>query len=495
MPPHGGPAIATDPKSGLQLPEGDSGRTPYRSDSPSFDQRSTMTSLPQQARSLERDFFGALLGLLAGAIVARLLLLFVDINLFVLGAIVLTSGWSAAMLFHFSSHRSATALASMQGMAERVRTACLKAVLWLLGIAAVLGVLSVLTGSFDVIGRVAGTAAVTALAAALMWPFLIMLDDQKQWRIGMFGIANVVAAFFLVTPAIWQIGHRSIETSVTALILILMLPAGVIGLRMVQERKTRASGLLTTALYLAGTGLFLGSAWSHQWRLSEELVGTGFTVLGFGVLAVLALLGAFDNHDRRHWRWIGVVAAFLAASMLIYNIWQLNLFDEKWIIVVGSVAAVVAHGILSCLAPLTGTQKLWRYGTIAAVITTAVAFDLEIVMTNYRRAGISLLGRVALASGILASTGSLAMLILARLSRRRQQIAVSPHAITSVFLSCPRCGRQQSVILENGRCQQCELSIQITIPTELGGGTDSDEQAKPSAGLAANESPAADPPM
>ena len=451
-----------------------------------------MTSLPQQARSIERDFFGALLGLLAGAVVARLLLMFVDINLFVLGAIVLISGWSAAMLFHFGAHRSASALASMQGVAERFRATCLKAVLWLLGIAAVLGVLSVLTGSFDVIGRVAGTAGVTALAAALMWPFLIVLDDQKQWRIGMFGIANVVAAFFLVTPAIWQIGHRTIETSITALILILMLPAGVIGLRMVQERNTRASGLLTTALYLVGTCLFLASAWSHEWRQSGELVGTGFTVLGFGVLAVVALIGAFGTNDRRHWRWLGVVAAFIAASMLSYNIWQLNLFDEKWIIVVGSVAVVVAHAILSCLAPLTGTQKLWRIGTIAAVITTAIAFDLEILMTDYRGGGITMLGRIALASGILASTGSLAMLILARLSRRSQPIAETL-SITSVFLSCPRCGRKQSVTLGNGRCQQCELPIQITIPMEPDRRTDSSEKTINLAGLGTNQASAIDP--
>ena len=421
-----------------------------------------MKSFSQLSRSIERDFFGSLVGLLLGAVISRFALLLYDINLYALLAIVLISGWSVATVFHFASNQSSTTIESVQTIADRIRATCLRVILWLLGSAAVLGVLSVLTGSFDLIGRVASTAAITACAAALLAPFLKLLDAEKQWRVGVLGVANVLSAYLLATPSIWSLGYRGDETALTALVLMLMLPVGLAAIQMTHNHHARWAGIFATFLYLMTTTIFIISCWTIHGNDAAKMIGTGLTLLGFGALVVVSLVGVTTSGERRHWRWIGIAASMVASLMTLYDLWLNGNLKFEWIVVAGSIAVVVAHSNLSCMAPLSGTQVLWRFGTIAALASSAAALDVDLLLSPTPMQEITILGRIALASGILASTGTLAMLILVRLNRN-SLIAAHETEISTVVLRCPRCNKRLIIPLGHAGCEYCGLGITIEI--------------------------------
>jgi hypothetical protein len=207
--------------------------------------------------------------------------------------------------------------------------------------------------------------------------------------------------------------------------------------------------------------LFLLAVWDSEWRMQEELYLSAFAVLGFGSLAVASLVGA-GSQDSRHWRWLGVIASATVTAMCLWDIWTAYRFEEDWIVSVASVAAVVAHINLSFLAPLRGTQVAWRIGTIAAVIATAVALDLDLFLKPNSMPGITMLGRISLASGILASTGTLGMLILARLNRNIGP-SITADQISAIALQCPRCGKRQTVPLGIAACGKCGLKLRVEI--------------------------------
>ena len=77
---------------------------------------------------------------------------------------------------------------------------------------------------------------------------------------------------------------------------------------------------------------------------------------------------------------------------------------------------VFAHASLASLVPLKTGQQWLRLGTIAAVAVAALFLDLEVVLQPDR--GNSMLGRISGAAAIVASCGSLALIIFApRLAR------------------------------------------------------------------------------
>ncbi len=139
-------------------------------------------SLAKQARAIERDIFGALIGSLVAVVISRMILLAADLSFYALASMVLIGAWSGAFVAHLATNQSATAMTSLRSFALAFQSVGLRIMLWLLGIAAVLGVLAVLTESYHVVGRVASTAAVTGIAAGLLFPCLTMLDAEKKWR-------------------------------------------------------------------------------------------------------------------------------------------------------------------------------------------------------------------------------------------------------------------------------------------------------------------------
>jgi hypothetical protein len=423
-------------------------------------------SLAEQSRVVERDIFGALVGTLLGVLVCRMALLVVDVHPFALIALLAVGAWSGGFVAHLGSSRSEMAVQSLQTWALQFRRYCLRIMLWLLGAAAVFGVLAVLTASYDVVGRIAGTAAITAVAAGLLWPFSILMDRKSYRGVGLFGAASVIAIYVLVLPSIWEVGHRGEEAALAGLIVALMMPAGLVVMMLQQTRVARVAGLIGIVLYSCILTCFLVALWyGDRWWRNDEWWETGFALAGFGAPALANLIGV-GTCDRRHWRWAGLAAAVLACVMCTWGIWAHASEGEELLIVITSVAIAIAHANLAMLVPLRGAQVWLRFATIAAVAVTAVCLDIDISFGLSRGRGISILARLALASGILASCGTLALVILASLNRVvNRQPAEGPLASITVF--CPKCGKKQTIPLEAAACSRCGLQINVCVE-ELG---------------------------
>jgi len=144
-------------------------------------------------------------------------------------------------------------------------------------------------------------------------------------------------------------------------------------------------------------------------------------------------------------------------------VWAQSEPAENLIIVISSCAVVIAHASLAALVPLKPGQTWLRLGTVAAVAAAAVFLDSEVIFEpGY---GISMLGRMAGAAAILASCGSLALIIFARLNRTVDYVSagVTIAEITHVSMICPRCQKRLTAPIGTAECGGCGLRITTTI--------------------------------
>ncbi len=419
-------------------------------------------SLATRARAVERDIFGALLGTLGGVLVCRLVLLLGDVNVFLLVLLLAIGAWSGGFIAHMGWSESERAVLSVQAWALHFRRICLRTMLWLLGAAAVFGVLSVLTASYDMVGRIAGTAAITAVVAGLLWPFSILMDRDTYRGIGLFGALSVIASYVLVLPAIWDFGHRTEESALGGLIVVLMMPAGLLTLKLAQIRITRVAGLVGIGLYASVLTLFLIALWyPDRWYRNDSWWETGFALAGFGAIGLANLVGA-ATADRRYWRWAGVLAATTTLLMCLWGIWIYPGSDADLLVIVTSVAIAIGHANLTMFVPLRGGQVWLRYLTICTVAITALCLDIDIVFSLSDGPGISMVARIALASGILASSGTLGLILLAGLNRIMGHRSSTDRA-DRITVICPQCGKRQTIPLVDASCSRCALRIQVRI--------------------------------
>jgi hypothetical protein len=412
---------------------------------------------------VERDIFGALLGTLAGVLVCRLVLLLGDVSVFLLLLLLAVGAWSGGFIAHMGWSSSERAALSVRAWAQHFRRICLRAMLWLLGAAAVFGVLSVLTASYDVVGRIAGTAAITAVVAGLLWPFSILMDHETNRGLGLFGALSVIASYVLVLPTIWDFGHRGEESVITGVIVMLMMPVGLVALKLAQTRIARVSGLVGLVLYGSVLTLFLIALWhSDRWYRNEDWWETGFALSAYGAISLACLVGAATG-DRRYWRWLGVVASLTAFGMCLWGIWIHTTHDPDLLVVVTSVAIAVGHANLTMLVPLRGGQNWLRYVTICTVAITAVCLDIDVLFSLSDGPGISIVARIALAAGILASCGTLGLVLLTGLNRIMGHHRVEAGPADSIGITCPQCGKRQTIALGDACCCRCQLRIQVRI--------------------------------
>ena len=89
---------------------------------------------------------------------------------------------------------------------------------------------------------------------------------------------------------------------------MIMLPVGTAAMYLTHVRRTQLAGWLAALIYVVSLALFLFAVWDDRWRNADKYVASGIALLGFGSMAVAALVNAATG-DRRHWRWIGVAAA------------------------------------------------------------------------------------------------------------------------------------------------------------------------------------------
>ena len=398
--------------------------------------------------------------MLAGALAARFLLLAYGMVPIILGALLVIGAVGGAFVTHYASRSAESVLLSFTTWNTRLRKVSLKAMLWLLAAAALIGVMTVLTASYDILGRVAGTVVTTAIIAGILWPLSILADRRRSQAAGLLGMVSAILIYVMVIPLIWDLDRHEEEIIFTSFTIGLMAPFGMFFLGMKNIPATWISARVGFGTYVAVLATFLVAAWDPGlWRHKEIWWATGWCLAAYGVLSFASLSG-MRKLTWLDWRWLGVAASFLAWVLMMVSVWGDEEPGENLITVITSLAVVMAHASLSALVPLKSRQFWLRISTVSAVVVAAVFFDLELLIAPAR--SISILGRISGAAAILASAGSLALLIFARLNRSLGE-ATDPSDMTHITLICPRCGKKQAVSLGEADCSKCGLRIHTAI--------------------------------
>ncbi len=199
-------------------------------------------------------------------------------------------------------------------------------------------------------------------------------------------------------------------------------------------------------------GAWLGAVRAERWQ------SVGLSLAVFAALAVVCLIGS--GTDRRHWRWLGVVAAAAAFAISAYAIlFNIHEASAAFVCVV-SVAAVVAHANAVAHCPLKPAQRWLLWGTIGAGIATGGFVDLARITSPWHE---EMLQRLAGAMAIIAGCETLALLVLARLNQRIVPACASLADLREITLTCPRCRARQTIAIGSGNCTACGLSIQVRV--------------------------------
>jgi hypothetical protein len=419
------------------------------------------------SRMIERDIFWALVGTLLAVVVVRFLLLFAaGLNPWVLTALLLIGAWSGVFLSHYSQRSDDALFDSLRAQTPQLRSFCLKVMLWLLGTAAVIGVLTVLTASYEVLGRLGGTVLATAIAAGFLWPLSLMVDRPRTLAAGLFGMASVLVIYCLILPLIWDLDSYDEEMFILSLVIGLTVPLGMGALLMVSYPRTRFAGRLGIVIYLLVVASFCVAIWHPGgWRSQADWWAIGWCLLAYGAISIVCLMGLSPTFWR-DWRWVGVLASGIAWYLVTIHIWerQSGSPPEEPIVLFTSIGIFVAHTSLMLLLPLGPGLHWLRIGTMIAVVTTAVFLNLELLLAPDR--GISFLGRVAGAGGVVSSCGTLALLIAARLQQYASPSSlqgIKEGELTEIMLYCPGCGKKQTIAMGAAKCEKCEMLIQISV--------------------------------
>jgi hypothetical protein len=329
--------------------------------------------------------------------------------------------------------------------------------LWSLGLAAVTGVGAVLTGGDDTVARVLGTSLATAGAALLLYPLSRMIDNAKWRAAGTFGMLLVVVQYILVLALIWEVadmlpGRRDDGIVLTILNFGATGIASTVMLRRLHSKGSRLASMVGLAMAALVAVVWLAGTWVGG-TYDDELAGTGFMLGGFGIVAVLSLVGA--GTDRRHWRWLGVACTTVATVMAIVGVWMHSTDPSDLFVVLATVGVLVGYVNIVLCVPLKPAQRWLAMATIAAAVGTGVLFDLLIILLD---GDSDPLFRFVAAGMIVTACGTLALMVVSRLNRGIE-LEASTSDITNITVICPRCRKKQDLPIGPAACGACGLRI------------------------------------
>lgn len=355
------------------------------------------------------------------------------------------------------------------------RRTLLRIMLWSLGAGTLVGVAAILAGNVHDIWRVSVTAFVTAVAVGLMIPVSMMMDKPAGRHASMLGMWAILLEFLLAMLLTWDLVHVlpiPVSTEMIALtlafVLLCSLPA-MFFLVILRNPNARVAGTVGLALTAAVFAVLMIGTWGFVGtRLGDKWFTTAGAAACLGALAVASLVRIEVKGTGMTAIWsigirlAGAIAAGLAMTVAVYAIWFDIHRDSGLLTTLVCIAAVIAHANLCLLAPLTRTQEWVRVATIGAAVATAVCTDLMWV-TQLGRTDRDLLVRLASASGLAASCGSLALLVLARINRRIVDEPPVLQEIREITLICPGCHNKQTLPVGDVACPTCRLRIRTSI--------------------------------
>jgi len=347
------------------------------------------------------------------------------------------------------------------------RKTLLQIMLGALAVTAAFGVLGALLSSYSTIWRIMWTCFSTSVAAGLLLPLSLMADREKLRPAGLFGMAAILAMYALVLALIWpfleliRTGWSEEELFITLLCLIMVTPFGMTFCGFLRSKSSILAGLVgLPVIGLAFLSMMIATWGPWDWYSDERFWVTGWTIGGFGLLAVMCLIG-FNTH-RRWWPFAGVAAAAIAATMLIVQVWFEPGGGPEVFTVITSIACAIAHANLILLCPPKPIIRVLQFLTIGSAVGTAALIDLVVIFFADFDPIDNIAMRLAAALAILATCGSLALVVLSAIFRPvKIEAGISEFVQITIF--CPRCRSKHTLPLGESQCPTCRLQFNLRV--------------------------------
>lgn len=344
----------------------------------------------------------------------------------------------------------------------------LRAMLMLIGLAALAGVATIFVPATDFMGRIALTLIAAAITIAVALPASSRLDHERTRPAGLALLIAVVPAFLLILLAIW-IGLFGLHRwewyfAGTAGHYVLCAGASLGALSLARRQGNRTAGLIalgSAAICFVGgfLAIWADAAGIGNYTIQAKLWGSAWLFFWCGVLISACLFGMATR--KAPWRWLGVLASLAALAMGLWGIWNELNDPPMWFLQAFFIA--IAVGVCNVLNMLdfSGVQRYVALGTMAMVLASfAFATYLNLTTVGFRTADFEqdFAARLLAASCIISICGLLAIVIFIAANRR----ALVTHSgaiqeIKAVRITCPRCASKCDASVGTSRCKGCGL--------------------------------------
>ena len=344
----------------------------------------------------------------------------------------------------------------------------LRAMLALVGLAALAGVATIFLPAKEFLGRIAATLITSAFAIGLALPASKKLDREETRPMGLAMLTAIVPCFVLVLASIWiglVFGWRvELEMFLTAVHYAGCAVVLLIALGLCKGEATRVSGRLAVVAALVCFVIGLPALWAERlgfgtWDVQSKLWATSWLVFWTMVLAGMSLYAVTTRTTP--WRWLGVLASAAALLIGLYGIW--NELNDPPVWFVQAVVVALAIGLANVLhtLKLEGVQRYVALGTIGTVLLTAALMSYLNFITEGFRGDVDvneLVVRLIAAGSIVSVCGLLAITIFLAANRRALvTTSASVKEIRSVKVTCPRCTTKTDAAVGRSRCGGCGL--------------------------------------
>lgn len=340
----------------------------------------------------------------------------------------------------------------------------LRLMLAALAVSAAVGVVAVFF-STSMLGRIAGTMFVSAICIGLAIPSSRMLDRGDSRQAGFVNLSSIVAAFILLTGGIWadlnptlNIEFRLIGTGVVVLV------GGMISGNVLNQRSRKGMAVACVAVFwsaITSMGLFIAAIWT-DYPVADGLAESGGHLIGAGLAAGLCLVGF--GVSTRPWQWVGLATSVAQAGFGLWLAWYGEYSDVRWYTALACVSGVIGHANVVTRVRM-GEHGLWV--AMAAIGGTASAGAclsvLGFLTDGFHGSGPDPIVRLLAATSLIATCGTLAVVIMFVLHRRGSPSVDPSTRLRTLWIACPHCSRKQWIPAGRAACAQCGLLFALTI--------------------------------
>ncbi|MCP3902227.1 MAG: hypothetical protein GY715_01215 [Planctomycetes bacterium] len=220
----------------------------------------------------------------------------------------------------------------------------------------------------------------------------------------------------------------------------------------------------------------VGSIAVRRMPSDDELLGTVWITMAFGLAGFISAL-AMERSKARAWMISGLVVGALAWAGWEYGLWFPRVILEpfsilRWLCIAGTGWAMLMSftGLLLQLGVPPGVAVYVRRFTIGVAACLAV---FAVLMATFfttmadtmtwrdRDAFLEMVGRGGGVLGVLTLGGTLG--VLASVLVPRIGLGSVPESLRrDLAITCPRCGREQTIRSHGDACAGCGLRIKVT---------------------------------